>query len=540
MERPANQALPGSIQERAASFFGMSFSQVQWIVSDLPRQWGACAGAYGESIYVLPEFSDLSQFENLKLLGHELTHIAQQRSGMVCHSQTLSGIAFEDDPELEDQAWRLGERFARNLSCDFEFVPSTHKPQPVLQRAVLLGYHMLAGIGDLDANFATVVRLIDGGETWLNWACGDMNVRYEFANGYDLTEAIQAGLHGTPILFLPKLAMFLHPLTLLTLPKADFEVITTYETSTGTQTKLAEAAAKALAKNHLYAQAQIQEVNTWLDAWKMLGQPVFQAISLADAIALIGLNTWIEEQDLDEEDEDLDRLQRLAAAFAVPFAQSPQEFVDYFQFYFTLAMRNDWLELDENEPGFDQANQLLAALVPYVRLMLRGAILEARPSTEALENFICTWQDSGYPLGFQRFSEAANQITQNTGIVADDATLKAVVENYFARAQAFIRANQASSISLSQNGLVSKYQILANDASAVVQWNDAQVLTLQSFVPAEIPIPSPVGEAEPVTKTKEASSGKEDGKNRPQTSTKKTAGKKQPAPKPGTPGTNND
>lgn len=470
-------SLDGGIKNKAERFFGLDFGKVAVGIGDRPSQLGARACAHGDDLYFQPECADFSRPENLALLGHELTHIAQQRQGRVRAQSTLAGMAFTDDPALEAEAWRLGWRFANGQTCDVDFSNAHGQCEPLLQRAVIVGTAPIEGMSSLEPGPATVLQLIEGGPDWVNWAAEDMNVRYQFENQLLMTQAVQIGLHGVPLLLLNKLALYVSPLKLLTLDQKDFKAITDFELGIGNQRGAKMFAVNAMRANNLLPQGDLEQVDAYLQSWKMTGQPVFQALGLMDKIALYNLGQWVDGQD-----DPNPQTQRAAANFAVGLAQSPMAFVDYFQYYLNLAGKQGWNEDSDPQTNSQLATSLIQQMMPVLRHVLRSAVLNYRPDTGTLQEFIQNWQDMGLPLGFQRFSAAVNQVVCNT--VAgdpDQPQIGPAIESYIQAAQAFIRNYQADEMVLSQTGAITSYSLEQDDASAILNWNQAGTVTLESF-----------------------------------------------------------
>jgi len=507
-----------ALKTKAEQFFGMAFDAVTFCVSDRPARFGARAYAQGSTLHFQPKYSDFSKRANLALLGHELTHLAQQREGRVVPNGTVNGVALADDPGLEAEAWRLGWRFAAGLPCDKDFAV-THSPvDPVMQRAVLIDGKPIEGTTSLESEPATVLNMIEGASAWLDWASKDTNVRYEFENQLLLTQAIQIGLHGVSLLLLNKLALYVSPLTLLTLDAKDFKVITDFELGIGQQRGAKMFAVNAMRANNLLSQSELETVPGLLENWKMTGQPVFQALGLADSIVLYNLGQWVDGQD------DIDaHAQRTAAGFAVGLAQSPQEFADYFQYYLTLSQKLDWDNQSDSQADKKYATSLIYQLMPVLRNVLRAAVLDYRPSTDVLHTFVGDWQDMGFPLGFQRFSAAVNQVVLHTTVGDPEQQMIPIVQSYIEASQAFIRNHQADEMALSQNGEVTRYGIDNEEATAILDWNQAGTLTLESFTVKSATQPETTPDKSKAIPKKGTSHGTQKGKSDTQKDDEKDA-----------------
>jgi len=72
---------------------------------------GALAFTLGEELHFAPGLYDPESREGVALLGHELTHVVQQRDGRVANPYG-QGVAIVQDPALEAEADRMGQRIA--------------------------------------------------------------------------------------------------------------------------------------------------------------------------------------------------------------------------------------------------------------------------------------------------------------------------------------------------------------------------------------------------------------------------------------------
>jgi hypothetical protein len=105
------QRLPEPVQRKMEAFFGADFSAVRVHVGPEASSIGALAFAHGTDLYFAPgQYAPGSQ-HGQRLLGHELTHVVQQRAGRV-RNPLGQGIAVVQDPALEAEADRMGMRAA--------------------------------------------------------------------------------------------------------------------------------------------------------------------------------------------------------------------------------------------------------------------------------------------------------------------------------------------------------------------------------------------------------------------------------------------
>ena len=105
------QRLPEAVQEKMEAVFGTSFADVRVHVGGEAASIGALAFTIGSDLYFAPGQYNPQTMQGQQLLGHELTHVVQQRSGRV-RNPMGSGIAVVQDPALEAEAERMGTRAA--------------------------------------------------------------------------------------------------------------------------------------------------------------------------------------------------------------------------------------------------------------------------------------------------------------------------------------------------------------------------------------------------------------------------------------------
>jgi hypothetical protein len=93
------------------SFFGANFADVRIHVGHEASSIGALAFTIGSDLYFAPGQYNPQTMQGQQLLGHELTHVVQQRAGRV-RNPLVSGTAVVQDPALEAEAERMGMRAA--------------------------------------------------------------------------------------------------------------------------------------------------------------------------------------------------------------------------------------------------------------------------------------------------------------------------------------------------------------------------------------------------------------------------------------------
>lgn len=105
------QPLPPHVRQKMEAFFKTNFSDVRVHVGPQASSIGALAFTQGSHIHFAPGHYNPSSPQGQAIIGHELAHVMQQRSGRV-RNPFGSGVAVVQDRRLEAEADVLGMRAA--------------------------------------------------------------------------------------------------------------------------------------------------------------------------------------------------------------------------------------------------------------------------------------------------------------------------------------------------------------------------------------------------------------------------------------------
>lgn len=105
--------LPESLLAKMEAALGADFSQVRVHVGPQASRIGAVAFTTGNDLYFAPGQYQPDSIQGQQLIGHELTHVIQQRQGRV--RAAGSGVSVVQDRALEAEADRLGMRAAAHV-----------------------------------------------------------------------------------------------------------------------------------------------------------------------------------------------------------------------------------------------------------------------------------------------------------------------------------------------------------------------------------------------------------------------------------------
>lgn len=110
---PEATGIPGPVRAKMEAAFGADFSDVRvHPSSSRAAELGALAYTQGSEIHVAPGHWAPETRRGQDLLGHELAHVVQQRSGRVSVTTQHGGVGINDEPALESEADALGARAA--------------------------------------------------------------------------------------------------------------------------------------------------------------------------------------------------------------------------------------------------------------------------------------------------------------------------------------------------------------------------------------------------------------------------------------------
>ena len=109
--KTGGQPLPSEVRAKMEAAFGEDFSQVRVHVGHEASRIGAIAYTWGTNIHFAPGHYNPHTLQGQKVLGHELWHVVQQKSGRV-QNPFGSGVAVVQDHSLEAEADRMGLKAA--------------------------------------------------------------------------------------------------------------------------------------------------------------------------------------------------------------------------------------------------------------------------------------------------------------------------------------------------------------------------------------------------------------------------------------------
>ena len=166
----SGQGLPGPVQAKMEQAFGADFSAVKVHEGPQAAAVGAQAYTQGTDIHFAPGRYDPGSQSGQELLGHELTHVVQQRQGRVQATTQHKDVAINADGGLEREADVMGARAARGERADVGPSGAAHGQGGAVQRAVIQRVTASDYKGDVDLLGMSLSQLDRYANRQADWA----------------------------------------------------------------------------------------------------------------------------------------------------------------------------------------------------------------------------------------------------------------------------------------------------------------------------------------------------------------------------------
>ncbi len=135
--------------------FGQDFSSVKIHQDGQAEKLGAHAFTVGEDIYFSGSTYKPEDPSGQQLLGHELTHVVQQRENRVHAPETGGAATVYQDPTLEKEADQFGTDAAADIKVPTSTANSTNATPSAIQQKPVLQPLIPAGIAALGSSIMT-------------------------------------------------------------------------------------------------------------------------------------------------------------------------------------------------------------------------------------------------------------------------------------------------------------------------------------------------------------------------------------------------
>lgn len=133
-DEPKEGNLPDPVQAKMEKAFNADFSDVKVHEhSASAKSFGAIAYTQGNEIHFASGYNPHSS-QDQEYLGHELSHVLQQRAGAVQGTHVENGHEVSDDASLESQAHEEGRKAAQGESVSHETTSKQSSRPPSVQK----------------------------------------------------------------------------------------------------------------------------------------------------------------------------------------------------------------------------------------------------------------------------------------------------------------------------------------------------------------------------------------------------------------------
>ncbi len=328
-----------------------------------------------------------------------------------------------------------------------------------------VGGQPLTQLDQLSPGARQVMEFVRGGPEWLEWAAAEtVPEHFAFAGEAALVEAVQAGLHDTSVVLLSELGLQVDVRRLWQLSPESLEVVAGNVRKDGRPTVKQR---KALAANRLWTSEELEKATALLTEMGVASEPVFQAMSLGDRVAVRGLTESTASAG--------------AAKLAVDQAVSPREFVDYYRFYMLVSEQLPGRSSVESRRS--RAEEIRGIVEPAVRPLLRCPHAPSDLSAAQAAALVQEWLETGRALGFSRLSHGLREIVGFAGVdISDSAAAERAIESY-AEALNPLLQGEPDSEELTQDGSNQQFRWHGGDGSSAVlaHSRSAGILAIESF-----------------------------------------------------------
>jgi hypothetical protein len=318
-----------------------------------------------------------------------------------------------------------------------------------------------------------VLSCIDGGNEWLAHAIRASGL-YAFEDEMALVVAAQQGLHGMPLVLLPRLGLMAGAARLIALSAVDLRLLMAVESGSEDAATTA-AAQRLLIGETLYTAADLATVDALLKTLGVAGASLFQALSLGERLALFELKA-----ELAADGAPPAAAQKAAARFAVDWAYGPLEFVDYLRAFLALTTGASPL-------GADDAQAALSTLAPMLFDALDCPAVSGFVAPEAVAAAVAGWVRAGRRVGFPRLSRGVWQLVVHGGYRGETGSAgQALVTAHLDQAQALLMGASLDRARIAQDGGSAHFTAREPDQPGEVglQLDAAGAITIERFVPA--------------------------------------------------------
>ena len=461
--------------------FGTSLGDVELHQDDRADSLGLFSFALGNRIHLSRTASRLSKCELLPVLAHECAHVIQQRQGRVKTATVRNGVRFCIDPILEAEANDAADRAVRGESISlvgqFPFRTAFESAvQPLISvHGEIVKFsikstaeHKRIIATNLSEKFVKMLSLVDGSIDWLNWAANKTPRAYLAESELTLLLEMVEGLHNSPLLRLPGIPLVLHAARLWDLPRDDFFTLAAGSASPVTD--------KILAAHGLISQTDLALAASYFQELTTDNSTLWVGSALADQISLYKLYSNLQAK----------KISKAAIANMSSFAESkaatPQEFVDWSEFYLAAATK---LNVEPEQKTLAvTVTQTWQDVLKLAVCYLNAPSLGMHWRKSHLETLLRNWIETGGEIGFQTSTSAAVNIVRNSRwmkVRTKPLEREEAVVEYMASAQALLYSSHPKVEGMTQDGENHRFRFQSGPQQATISIDSLGTVTIEEF-----------------------------------------------------------
>lgn len=343
---------------------------------------------------------------------------------------------------------------------------------------IFISSRLLQRAEQLSDRARMVLGLIDGGLSWLSWACASPTARYAFVDELTLLVDVQKGLHSASLVFFPRTGLSISPLKLMSLETDTLRLLAQGESGDASE-QLEAQLLHALQANHLLTNDQLASTDGFLALLGVGPASLFKLQDLNDRLALFTLmssrNAAVAAVDPE--------LRAEAGAFAVQQARTVAQFCDYYQFFLLYVGTGTAPDVD---PAMrtQMANAALYQLLPLTFGRLDALQLSASPlQSQELMSAIRQWLARGQSVGFPNIAQAALQMVAYGNYRGEEspAAIVRLLDDYLGQANALLVKGRITAQSMGQDGASLRYTFENATHQAQLEVSPERMVYLRSF-----------------------------------------------------------
>jgi len=298
----------------------------------------------------------------------------------------------------------------------------------------------------LSNRFQLALKLINGGESWLQWAIQDSKYSYAADNEEQLLRIIQQGLHSEEYIYFQTFRASIK--TLLGMSDDSLKELVQAHAQVQDEGKSLE---RIFSQYELLPYEELAKVKAFQEEKKLNSHPLFKAISFEDQIVLHRL--------LDQMTEVTEKHQGEAIDFGLQMAASVTEFSHYYQFYL-ITVQNHLPKETADELRMKEVIAIYEKLFPLANYLIHTPNLGAEVSDHELPALLPDFLKQYKRTGYNTKSAAMLNLAENILLKDKEVgEIESQIEGYLQDVHSLVVQEKFPSPRISQDGRFRTFEI---------------------------------------------------------------------------------